>query len=275
MTPGDLLPPLLRRPAARLKNALRRRLFPGRTRDLHRSGIGAGEFAAVGEELLRLAIDPGGLTPADRVLDVGCGLGRIALPLAGYLGPEARYTGFDVVEDAVFWCRRSLPDPRFEFLHLDVQSDLYNPRGRFAPEGVRFPAADASCDSALAFSLFTHLTAPAAAHYLQEIARALRPGGRLVATFFLLDAEAEAGIAAGRVAYRFAHAASAGQEPARLEDPATVETAVAYPRAWLMERLQEAGFALVGEVHRGRWSGTGNLEAAGLTFQDLIVAQRR
>lgn len=270
MTLGDWLPDPLRRPAARLKNALRRRLRPGRVRDLHLGGIGAGEFAAIGEELLRLAIDPGGLRPGDRVLDVGCGLGRIATPLARSLDAGGSYLGFDVVEDAIWWCRRQFRrDPRFTFLHADVRSAMYNPRGRFEPEAFRFPVPDADRDFVLATSLFTHLLAPAVERYLVEAARVLRPGGRLFATFFVLDEAAAAGIAAGRAAYRFDHSAG----PAgvgRLEDPATPETAVGYSREWLDAALLRAGFAPGGSVYRGGWSGREDR----LSFQDLVIARR-
>jgi SAM-dependent methyltransferase len=267
VTLGDWLPDPLRRPAARLKNALRRRLRPGRVRELHLGGIGAGEFAAIGEEMLRLAIDPGGLQPGDRVLDVGCGLGRIAAPLARYLDASGSYLGFDVVEDAVWWCRRQFrTDPRFAFLHADVRSVMYNPRGRFAPEAFHFPLPDADCDFVIATSLFTHLLAPAVERYLAEAARVLRPGGRLFATFFVLDAAAEAGIAAGRAAYGFNHPAG----PGRLEDPATPETAVGYPREWLETALLRAGFASGSPVHPGGWTGRGD----GLSFQNLVIARR-
>ena len=43
---------------------------------------------------------------------------------------------------------------------------------------------------AVAHSLFPYLLAEEFEHYAAEIARVLKPGGRLLATFFLLDEEA-------------------------------------------------------------------------------------
>ncbi len=276
MTLGDFLPPVVRRPARRAKDALRRLLRPGKTRDMHLAGIGEGELAAVGQELLRLAVDHAGLAPADRVLDIGCGLGRLAVPLAGYLAPTGRYTGFDVVADVVWWNRRhfgrkGLADPRFSFDHADVKSVMYNPHGRFAPEDYRFPYPDAAFDVAVAFSLFTHLEGPAAARYLAEAARVLRPGGRLLATFFFLDDEAEAAIAAGRTHLTFRHRGTTGYAGVRgaLEDPATPESAVALPRPWLDPALAAAGLALHA-LHPGNWTGRPDC----VTYQDLVVAER-
>jgi SAM-dependent methyltransferase len=269
VTLGDLLPPVLRRPARRAKNAVRRLLRPGAARDLHLQGLGEGEFEAVGEELLRLVVDLAGLPPDARVLDAGCGLGRLAVPLARTLGPDGRYAGFDVVEDVVWWCRKNLArrDPRLSFEHADVVSAMYNPRGRVAPEAFAFPYPDSAFDRVVAFSLFTHLEAPAAARYLAESARVLRPGGRLLATFFLLDETAEAGIAAGHTHLTFRHRTPGAVHA--LEDPATPEAAVALPRPWLDDALAQAGLTLLA-LHPGRW--TASLD--GLTYQDVVVAER-
>ena len=44
----------------------------------------------------RLIVRDAGLPRDGAVLDVGCGLGRMALPLLDYLGAAGRYEGFDV-----------------------------------------------------------------------------------------------------------------------------------------------------------------------------------
>jgi ubiquinone/menaquinone biosynthesis C-methylase UbiE len=41
--------------------------------------------------------------PDDRVLDVGCGIGRVALHFARFLGEHGRYDGFDAVRVGVDW----------------------------------------------------------------------------------------------------------------------------------------------------------------------------
>src|SRR5205085_6486747 len=50
-----------------------------------------GEFRATGAEFLRYFIELGGLRPTEHVLDVGCGVGRMAVPLTGYLDAGGRY----------------------------------------------------------------------------------------------------------------------------------------------------------------------------------------
>src|ERR1700688_4464263 len=52
----------------------------------------------------------------DRVLDIGCGSGSMALAFSRVLGPEGRYIGFDVHGPSIRWCRRHFTrDSRFRF----------------------------------------------------------------------------------------------------------------------------------------------------------------
>jgi len=122
------------------------------------------------------------LGPGARVLDIGCGSGRTARFLAD--SPHiAEYVGFDVVPEAVSWCRRFVTPAtsgRFRFEHLDARSLAYNPAGKIAATDVRFPVADRSVDLAIAASLFTHLLEPDAMHYLTELSRVLVRGGIVV-----------------------------------------------------------------------------------------------
>ncbi len=47
--------------------------------------VGDGDYRAIGAEFLRHVVEIGGLAPDARVLDVGCGIGRLAVPLTQYL----------------------------------------------------------------------------------------------------------------------------------------------------------------------------------------------
>ena len=63
--------------------------------------IGQGDFTAIGKEFLRHFVELGGLKPSDAVLDVGCGIGRIAIALTAFLGERGSYDGFDIVPDGI------------------------------------------------------------------------------------------------------------------------------------------------------------------------------
>src|SRR5256885_5594978 len=164
--------------------------------------VGDGDFAAVGDEFLGHLVELAGLTPDSRVLDVGCGIGRLARPLARFLDDRGSYAGFDVNPVGVGWCQLRY-DERFAFTLADLFNARFHPTGRHKAIEYRFPYDDDSFDAAVMASVPTHLLEEEAEHYLAETLRVLRPGGRLLATFFLLDDESRAAIVEGRAALPF------------------------------------------------------------------------
>jgi SAM-dependent methyltransferase len=233
----------------------------------HLAFVGGGDFEQTGRQFLGYFKELGGLEPGARVLDVGCGIGRMAMPLTGYLDGGS-YAGFDVGREMVRWCRRNITTrwPNFEFTWASVYNGKYNPFGRESGTEFRFPYEDASFDFAFATSLFTHLLRDEAQHYLAETARVLKPGGTCLLTFFLLTPEAEAEIATGRSMLAFQHPIEGGLTT----NPAEPEAAVAFPTADLREALAAVGLKVREPIHHGLWSNT----PQGLTLQDIVVAER-
>jgi SAM-dependent methyltransferase len=226
------------------------------------SYVGHGDFRGTGEEFLELFRTLADLRADDRVLDIGCGIGRMARVLVPVLAPPGSYDGFDIAAPGIRWCQshyRGTPVP-FRFRHADLHNTVYNPGGPQTAAQYRFPYVDGSFDLAIATSVFTHLLSAAADRYLAEAARVLAPGGRLFATWFLLgDAEGPAH------PFRTDPALS----PAAVADPAAPEAAVAYPERWLRERLAAQGLTLQA-VHPGSWQD----DRPGVTLQDIVVAHR-
>jgi SAM-dependent methyltransferase len=226
--------------------------------------VGIGDFRVVGDDLAAMLVSAGGLRPTDRVLDIGCGVGRVALPLSRYLTAEATYDGFDVVRSAIRWCERNITSrhPNFRFHHVKVANSEYRARGVPASE-FRFPFADRSFDFAFATSLFTHLTADEMRQYLAETARVLVPGGRLLTTFFLLN-DASLAALCSRDVYNFPYAVG----PMRLLDVVNPGVAVAIDEPALLKMVEDAGLT-VERVEYGQWSGR-----QGISFQDVVVCRR-
>jgi SAM-dependent methyltransferase len=243
--------------------ALRRadRLVPPRRL---RGFAGDSDFLAAGAELVGLLRAHGGLRPTSRVLDAGCGIGRVARMLVDELDPAVggAYVGFDPVAPAIAWCAARYP-PHFSFVHADLRNDLYNPGGATAATDYRFPVADGWATLAVATSLFTHLDRAESDHYLAELRRALAPHGALVATFFLLDDGSRAALAAG--ATRQAFLEPSGEMA--LGDPDVPAAAVAHDRESILGALARRDLAAAA-VHEGAWRG-----GAGLTYQDLVIAR--
>ncbi len=103
-----------------------------------------------------------GLQEGDRVLDAGCGTGRALPALREAVGPRGAVLGADVTP---------------EMLRAAVGAG----RGRYAAlllaDAARLPLPDAALDAVFAAGLISHL--PDSAGGLGELARVVRPGGRL------------------------------------------------------------------------------------------------
>jgi SAM-dependent methyltransferase len=218
---------------------------------------------ATGDQFLELFRTYSGLRSSDRVLDVGCGIGRMARPLTRVLAPPTgSYDGFDIVAPAIAWCQRhyqATPVP-FRFVHADLGNAEYNPTGSQHADRFRFPYPDRQFDLVIATSVFTHLLAAVATHYVSEIARVLAPGGRLFSTWFVLDNDL--GDHPAQPMINFAHRAG----DAMVADPAAPAAAVSYRRDWLRRALDDGPLELRSIV-RGSWSGQD-----GPTPQDLVLA---
>lgn len=230
----------------------------GRSRSLRpprwlRAAVGDGDFDAVGQRFLGHCRDLASLKPHEAVLDTGCGVGRLALPLTRYLTPEGSYRGFDVIRPAIRWCQRQITPafPHFRFDHADVHHPLYNARGRWPAREYRFPSADASFDLVIVASVFTHLLPAEVKHYLAEIQRVLKPGGRCLATFFLLNDESLARMARPESRFHFGHDAG-GCWTTTAHAP---EAAIAYREDDMRGFILEAGLELHGPIHFGSWCG--------------------
>jgi SAM-dependent methyltransferase len=125
------------------------------------------------------------------VLEVGCGVGRDAIPLARVLGEGGSYVGVDVSGPSIAWCREHITarHPNFGFAHLDIRSEFYNPQGSQAGHEISLPVASSSIDRIILQSVFTHMFEPDITHFLREFRRVLRRHGRVFASFFVLDEE--------------------------------------------------------------------------------------
>ncbi|MEY2532938.1 MAG: hypothetical protein QOF29_848 [bacterium] len=202
-----------------------------------------GDFVGTGDEFLSHLVSLCGLRPEHRVLDVGCGVGRLARPLAGFLSIDGAYDGLDVDADGIAWCRRRYHHlPHFHFTHADLRSPRSNPAGAGDPLAFRFPYADGAFDVVVMLSVLAHMTPDEALHELGEARRVLAPGGRLLATLYVAVADASA---------------DASPPP---EGVTVVE------EEWLLETLRAAGLDLVA-LHPGRWSGRED----GMSVQDVVV----
>jgi len=215
---------------------------------------------------LDLLVGLGRLRRDGRVLDVGCGVGRITYALTHYLSARGRYEGFDAALRWIDWNQHTISArfPNFRFRFVDVRNGVYNRRSSTNATQLQFPYDDGTFDTALVESVFQHTRVPVVRHYLDEIGRVLRPGGRCVVTSFLLRrGRRSADQRADR--QNFIHPIG-GAWSASSQIP---EIGMAFEAAQFENWVSDAGLELV-EFHRGDW----HREGPGLAYQDVIVLEK-
>jgi SAM-dependent methyltransferase len=187
----------------------------------------------------------GGLRPDDRILDIGSGVGRVAIPLTGFLSVAGAYTGVDMWPDGVAWCTRAITSrfPNFTFRFFDAHHPQFNPTGCVPITDVRLPVDDGVFDFVI-LGAINHLSASELQALVREGGRALRPGGTYVGTWFVVDASSEAVL-----------------------PPAA--TAVACDDATMRATLA-LGSLRLRALHPGSWRAGPD----SLTYQDVVIAEK-
>jgi GT2 family glycosyltransferase/SAM-dependent methyltransferase len=120
-----------------------------------------------------------------RVLDVGSGAGRLAIAYSLYLSDADTYTGLEVREKDVAFCRKRYNKKNFSFIHFNANNRMY--ASKQANKQVLWPVESQEFNLISALSVWTHMNENDARFYLSEVARALAPKGRAIISFFILD----------------------------------------------------------------------------------------
>jgi SAM-dependent methyltransferase len=224
-------------------------------------------YATTGRSFLNILKRHVGLKQSDRVLDVGCGCGRLAGPLTEYL-TTGTYDGFDVVPELIAWCQENIT-PRhanFRFKCVDVANSFYHAGGTTKATQYQFPYGNDAFDLIFLTSVFTHMLKDDLTRYIGEIARTLKPGGTVLMTFFLLNEESRR---LREISTRFKFRHRFGRGGIRVEDPARPEGAVAYPEEMARAILQDHGLE-VQQILFGSWCGRKNT----VSGQDIVIGRK-
>jgi SAM-dependent methyltransferase len=200
------------------------------------------------------------------VLEVGCGVGRDAIPLTRVLGGDGSYVGVDVSQPSIEWCQAHITGPHsnFSFAHLDIRSEFYNPHGTLSAQEVVLPVATDSVDRIVLQSVFTHMFEPDITHFLREFRRVLRPDGRVFVSFFVLGKESLQLASATPEVLKFVHPHGDG---CRINDLGYPEAAVGYTPPALRRMVRRGGFAFDQPVHLGSWCGRQDVDDG----QDIVI----
>lgn len=228
---------------------------------------GQGNFVIAGNELLQNLIDTCNLHIDHHVLDIGCGIGRVARPLTGYLSNKGKYEGFDVVPDGINWCKKHYKKyPNFNFKYIPLENDLYNLDTSEQASCFSFPYNDKNFDVVVLTSVFTHMQPEEVKNYLDEIARVLRNGGRCFATFFVINESSESYMnKSSSPFFPYCHGEYF------LHNNRVKNANIAYRIGFIEDMANKAGLK-IHQFHQGWWAG--RPAEACMNFQDVIVLER-
>jgi SAM-dependent methyltransferase len=230
---------------------------------------GDGDFKKIGKHLLQVFIEIGGLKPNERILDVGCGIGRVAIPLTDYMKDNVFYEGFDIVPHEIKWCQRNISPrfPNFHFRLVDIYNGVYNRRGTYKAANYKFPYKDKSFDFVVSTSVFTHMLTEDVENYLSEIARVLRNDGRCMITYFLLNPETIELMEQKQsiLDFKFERDGCSYTHHKNI-----LEHAIAYSENFVRKLYKQNSLTIREPINYGGWRYGKRSEP----FQDYIIAQR-
>jgi len=142
---------------------------PRRLTQLVTGNMNARDFLASGENcanFFKVLIDRNGgdFASMERVLDFGCGCGRLARHMPSLT--DAEFHGSDLHPRLIKWCQDNL-------------------EGQYAVNGLTPPLVykDAYFDGLYMLSVFTHLRLDTQNLWINEMARIMKPGGLALVTF--------------------------------------------------------------------------------------------
>lgn len=229
--------------------------------------VGGSDFRITGEVLANMIVKHGGLKRNHRVLDIGSGCGRVSAALTSYLTPEGQYEGLDIVKPMVDWCNENISTKyrNFRFHHVNLTNTHYSKDSGSQAALYKFEFPNNHFDFIFLSSVFTHLFASGIENYLGEIGRMLKPDGKMLATFFLIDDDYQQKIDLNKLIIKFDHEIDENCRAYNSEDP---EEIIAYKSGFALDMIRKAGLSIE-QVSDGGWKHGG-----GWCFQDTVIAKK-
>lgn len=214
----------------------------------------------------------------NHVLDIGCGTGLLGIAAEPFTAVGGSYTGIDIMEKDVAFCRQHYKMSNYEFIHLNVANAMYA-EGQVA-NLTPWPVIDASKDLVTALSVWTHLAEPDAVFYFNEIGRVLKKGGKAIITFFYLDELYRASLPArnsdlggfhftSKDTWIFNRPAYDSRNWFTIPSAAKPEGAIGINENALDLLLKASGLSL-SAYYPGNWK-----EQPGIFFQDVLVFEKK
>jgi SAM-dependent methyltransferase len=226
------------------------------------------DFAASGTRTLDTICRITGASPSSHILEIGCGIGRLAIAMPAFLDANGGYEGFDIVPEGIEWCKQHIlgPHDNVTFTLADVYNKEYNPKGSQEPADYQFPYDDESFDVAVLISVFTHMLPSDLDRYVEEIARVLKTNGRICASYSIINPDSLQRMKSGSGSVKFTYNRGSYWTASKR----VPELGVAYDERYLRGIYAKHGLSDPPDIYYGRWCG----RPTGLDIQDVVVARK-
>ena len=230
--------------------------------------IGSGDYLKIGKHFFSHFQKYCDFNEDSSILDIGCGIGRMAVPFTDYLSPKGRYEGFDIVKIGIDWCTKNISSrfPNFNFKLIPLKNDLYLLDTDEEAAQLKFPYENDSFDLVFLTSVFTHMMPLDVENYINEIQRVLIKDKKCFATFFIIDEENETvqnTVGSKNFPHDFGNY--------YLMDKKVKEANVAFKKSYIIELLKKNNLELTHFI-KGNWSGIQNTELN--EHQDIVIFKK-
>lgn len=235
------------------------------------------EFLTDGHAQLQRLIKYASLNPRSNILDIGCGGGKLVSAIVPFL-KEGKYSTFEVNKNYVEYWKNSVGKKHnnFTFIHADLWHSYYNPDGKYKTVEYIFPFDNNVFDIVYLNSIFTHLLPSEMSHYLCEIKRVLRPGGVVLATYFIVNNESlfldNKGLSNKALLKQYNKLLNFQYGNYWTRDGDITERFIGIDEKWLKDTHNKNNLETINIIY-GNWCGRD--ESPDKTLQDIFVARKR
>lgn len=229
---------------------------------------GSGDYLSIGKHFFCHFKKYCDFNEDSSVLDIGCGIGRMAIPFTHYLSPKGRYEGFDIVKLGIDWCTKNISSrfPNFTFKLIPLKNDLYRLDTNEKASELQFPYEDNRFDLVFLTSVFTHMLPSDVENYISEIQRVLIKDKECFATFFIIEEDNETmpnNVGSKNFPHNFGDY--------YLMDKNVKEANVAFKKSYIEALLKKNNLELTHFI-KGNWSGIQNTELN--EHQDIVIFKK-
>jgi cyclopropane fatty-acyl-phospholipid synthase-like methyltransferase len=241
--------------------------------------VGGLDPEAIGDACVGILDRYVAINPHSRLLDFGCGVGRVSVSVLKRNPTVGHITGFDILPQVIAFCdahiASAFPQTRFELIqgsneHYDRYIAMAGASSAKNHALIQSEHA-AAFTAAYAFSVFTHVEIADYRSLLKLLSNLLQPGGTLLFTAFLLTPFSRQAIQEANTWFSFTDPATEAQGNVFIGNAADRLSFIAFDLALVQQMVFEAGL-VVTHVEHGSWAG-GNVYFSP-SVQDVVVCRR-